>query len=63
MLMANIKLYLDNCCFNRPYDDQNQLRIEIDYTKWQENLYEDMTIEELSQKAMEYRRSKLNETQ
>ena len=32
----------------------------FDYTKWQENLYEDMTIEELSQRAMENRRSKRN---
>ena len=26
------KLYLDNCCFNRPYDDQNQfiIRFETD---------------------------------
>jgi len=26
----NIRIYLDNCCFNRPYDDQNQLRIELE---------------------------------
>jgi len=25
-----IKVYLDNCCFNRPYDDQTQLRIELE---------------------------------
>ena len=23
-------LYLDNCCFNRPYDDQAQLRIRLE---------------------------------
>jgi len=28
----------------------------FDYTEWQESLYEDMTIEELSQKAMESKR-------
>lgn len=22
-----MKIYLDNCCYNRPYDDQSQLRI------------------------------------
>lgn len=22
-----VKIYLDNCCYNRPYDDQSQLRI------------------------------------
>jgi len=25
-----IRVYLDNCCFNRPYDDQSQMRIEIE---------------------------------
>ena len=30
----------------------------FDYTKWQENLYEDLSIEELSRKAMEHRRTK-----
>ncbi|WP_308891811.1 type II toxin-antitoxin system VapC family toxin [Candidatus Desulfosporosinus nitrosoreducens] len=28
--MSKIKIYLDNCCFNRPYDDQNQLKIELE---------------------------------
>jgi predicted nucleic acid-binding protein len=25
-----MKVYLDNCCFNRPYDDQKQLKIRIE---------------------------------
>jgi len=25
-----LKIYLDNCCFNRPYDDQTQVRIEFE---------------------------------
>ena len=25
-----IKIYLDNCCFNRPYDDQSSLRIRLE---------------------------------
>jgi len=25
-----MKLYLDNCCFNRPFDDQSQLRIRLE---------------------------------
>ena len=29
----------------------------FDYTKWCENLFEDMTLEELSQKAMEFRQN------
>jgi hypothetical protein len=30
----------------------------FDYTKWRETLFDDMTLEELSQKAMEYRRDR-----
>lgn len=25
-----MKIYLDNCCFNRPFDDQSQIRIRIE---------------------------------
>lgn len=25
-----MRIYLDNCCFNRPYDDQSQLRIRLE---------------------------------
>lgn len=25
-----MKIYLDNCCYNRPYDDQSQMRIHLD---------------------------------
>ena len=25
-----MKIYLDNCCFNRPFDDQKQLRIKLE---------------------------------
>jgi hypothetical protein len=25
-----LNIYLDNCCYNRPYDDQTQLRIELE---------------------------------
>jgi len=28
--MKKRKLYLDNCCFNRPYDDQQQTRIHLE---------------------------------
>ncbi len=28
--MNNISVYLDNCCYNRPYDDQTQLRISLE---------------------------------
>jgi hypothetical protein len=49
------RIYPDNCSFNRPYDNQTILhRKPFDYTKWQENLFEDMTVEELAKKAGEY---------
>ena len=25
-----MKVYLDNCCFNRPFDDQSQIRIQLE---------------------------------
>ena len=25
-----IKIYLDNCCFNRPFDSQSQLRVKLE---------------------------------
>ncbi|MCU0572351.1 MAG: hypothetical protein MUC41_05085, partial [Syntrophobacteraceae bacterium] len=25
-----MKVYLDNCCYNRPFDDQKQLRIRLE---------------------------------
>jgi hypothetical protein len=28
--MRKQKIYLDICCFNRPYDDQSQLKIELE---------------------------------
>jgi len=28
--MKPIRLYLDNCCFNRPFDDQSQLLVRLE---------------------------------
>lgn len=30
MKNTKIRVYLDNCCFNRPFDDQNQIRIHLE---------------------------------
>ena len=35
-----------------------QATIIADYTKWRENLYDGMSVEEVSSAAMEYRKSK-----
>jgi len=34
-------------------------REPFDYTKWQENLFEGMTVEEISKKAVEHRKNNL----
>ncbi len=28
--MGTFKLYLDNCCYNRPFDNQSQMRIRLE---------------------------------
>ena len=28
--MINLKVYLDNCCYNRPFDDLSQLKVNIE---------------------------------
>jgi len=60
------RLYLDNCCFNRPYDDQSNLLnrmeteaklfIQEDYTEWQRNLYKDVPLNDFLNRAMEFRK-------
>ncbi len=30
MSKIHLKLYLDNCCFNRPFDDQSQLLVRLE---------------------------------
>lgn len=38
-----LKIYLDNCCYNRPFDDQSQIRI---YLEAQAKLYVQNKIKE-----------------
>ena len=43
------RIYMDNCCFHRPYDDQNNLemiRDPIDYTEWQRDLFNDVPLDD-----------------
>jgi hypothetical protein len=49
---------LDNCCFNRPYDDQ--LREPFDYTKWQRNLYEGIFLDDFLNDAANFRQDAKN---
>ena len=41
--MPNIKVYLDNCTYNRPFD----------YTEWQRQLYGSMDVGELYKRIIE----------
>ena len=29
-MFGKLKLYLDNCCFNRPFDDQGFIKIRLE---------------------------------
>jgi len=56
-----MKIYLDNCCYNRPFDSQTEQFIHIllsqsfDYTEWRKkNLCVGMSVEEISDAAVEY---------
>ena len=45
--MHKSKVYLDNCCYNRPYDDQTQLRIELE-TKAKLHIQQQITNGEIT---------------
>jgi len=45
--MGKLKVYLDNCCYNRPYDDQAQLRIELE-TKAKLHIQQQIAENEIS---------------
>lgn len=47
-----MRIYLDNCCYNRPYDDQSQMRIHLET---QAKLYiQDMIIRNRIELATSY---------
>jgi len=51
--MDKLKVYLDNCCFYITNIKQEC----FDYTEWQsDNLFEDMTLDELVNDAAEFER-------
>ena len=45
-----IRVYLDNCAYNRPYDERDQ----FDYTKWQRQHFDAKTPEQISAEAGAY---------
>ena len=50
-----MEIYLDNCCFNRPYDEQiifNLKRQTFNYTEWQRDYFaQNFTLDTFLQKA------------
>ncbi len=55
-----MKVYLDNCCYNRPYDDQSQLRISLEtQAKLQiQSMIKNKEIELVSSYVLLYENSK-----
>ena len=55
-----MKIYLDNCCYNRPYDDQSQLRISLEtQAKIQiQRMVQEKRLELASSFVMEYENSR-----
>ena len=51
-----MNIYLDNCCYNRPYDDQTSIIIQekFDYTKWQREYFDAKSPEEISAEASRF---------
>lgn len=58
--MVLLKIYLDNCCYNRPYDDQSQIRISLETQAklYIQNLVKDKQIELVTSYILEYENGK-----
>ena len=58
--MQKIKVYLDNCCYNRPYDNQSQVRISLEtQAKLQiQSMIRNKTIDLASSYVLMYENSK-----
>lgn len=55
-----LRIYLDNCCYNRPYDDQSQIRISLETQAklYIQNLIKDRQIELVTSYMLEYENGK-----
>ena len=55
-----MKVYLDNCCYNRPYDDQTQTRISLETQAklWIQGMVKNHTLELASSYVLMYENSK-----
>ena len=55
-----MRIYLDNCCYNRPYDDQSQFRIHLETQAkiYIQELIKQGEIELVTSYILEYENSK-----
>lgn len=55
-----LKIYLDNCCYNRPYDDQSQIRISLETQAklYIQGLIKDKQIELVTSYMLDYENGK-----
>lgn len=54
-----MRIYLDNCCYNRPYDDQSQIRINLETQAklFIQNLIKNGEVELVTSYVLEYENS------
>lgn len=51
-----MRVYLDNCCYNRPFDDQSQ-GDTFDYTEWRKlNLFQGETVDSLCDQIEQFQK-------
>ena len=51
-----MRVYLDNCCYNRPFDDQSQ-GDAFDYTEWRKlNLFQGETVDSLCDQIEQFQK-------
>jgi len=55
-----IRLYLDNCCYNRPYDDQTQIRINLETQAklYLQEMIRDKKVELVTSYVLDYENSR-----
>jgi len=55
-----MKVYLDNCAYNRPFDDQRDIIVHepFDYTEWQRDLYRDVSLDDFCHNVKKFKEGK-----
>ncbi len=61
------RIYFDLCCYNRPFDNQSEIKIRLeadaklcnqrapfDYTEWRQHLFDDVPLDEFLKNARRF---------